>query len=530
MIINQNQNFIYKSRINHKPKDYVTQNNQSNTNLNITPLKRESNEISFKGVSSIKMSWVKKLFYSQTKAMPLDTSIETLEKYIGKNTRSLLSSIMKDHSSNFSQRVVITTENGKRNISFVEKRPTLLIWEGIKYPFTQLPQEIYYGTVKWMAKHKMISPEKFASIEKNSKVYNKIKDTVKFEEKFNALKGQIETANKYADYSDEAKRTQLIMDSAKMYDPKSGNYNTVHERALNRIVSGFIPAFFLANDAYNLSSLIDDDKKNAKKEHDLRFNQEIKRVTSNAYLQLITLGALSKYINKSTMTILGTSSLTFLVTEAYSRLSNGKPIHFISSEEAKRINAKNAAKSGKTQAPNTNTKDDKAQQQNHKSKEQNFKSSINTAPISNTFNKIIPLTLLPKTSLQHKSDNGTKVESDIKIAKKPTSKDKAQKPLLNADTLLKSMITLVAAGYALKFARKNKDFNKIFKAGDEFWQKYYKKITQKHHLVSKTDFDKVITKLKEGGYTPAAEHYAEVAENFQKSDAIKKILQEDRKS
>src|SRR5574344_573743 len=399
MIINQNQNFIYKSRINHKPKDYVTQNNQSNTNLNITPLKRESNEISFKGVSSIKMSWVKKLFYSQTKAMPLDTSIETLKKYIGKNTRSLLSSIMKDHSSNFSQRVVITTENGKRNISFVEKRPTLLIWEGIKYPFTQLPQEIYYGTVKWMAKHKMISPEKFASIEKNSKVYNKIKDTVKFEEKFNALKGQIETANKYADYSDEAKRTQLIMDSAKMYDPKSGNYNTVHERALNRIVSGFIPAFFLANDAYNLSSLIDDDKKNAKKEHDLRFNQEIKRVTSNAYLQLITLGALSKYINKSTMTILGTSWLTVLVTEAYSRLSNGKPIPFISSEEAKKINAKNAAKNSHGDNDKTPINNNNGKHSNN-IKEQNFKSSLNIIPTSNVFSK-----LMPSTQIQTNSDN-----------------------------------------------------------------------------------------------------------------------------
>ena len=51
-----------------------------------------------------------------------------------------------------------------------------------------------------------------------------------------------------------------------MFDPKSGNYDTKHERALNRLVSGLPPAIFLANDAYNLSRMMDDDPNAATKE------------------------------------------------------------------------------------------------------------------------------------------------------------------------------------------------------------------------------------------------------------------------
>ena len=68
----------------------------------------------------------------------------------------------------------------------------------------------------------------------------------------------------------------------KMFDPKSGNYNAVHERALTRIVTGFIPAFFLAMMHNNLSRICDDDAKAAEKEKKLRFNQE-----TNVYCQML---------------------------------------------------------------------------------------------------------------------------------------------------------------------------------------------------------------------------------------------------
>ena len=50
-----------------------------------------------------------------------------------------------------------------------------------------------------------------------------------------------------------------------MFDPRTGNYDTKHERALCRMVSGLPPAIMLATDAYNLSRMMDDDPAAAKK-------------------------------------------------------------------------------------------------------------------------------------------------------------------------------------------------------------------------------------------------------------------------
>ncbi len=59
--------------------------------------------------------------------------------------------------------------------------------------------------------------------------------------------------------------SSIFQSELKMFDPKSGNYDTKHERALNRLVSGLPPAIFLANDAYNLSRMMDDDPNAAEK-------------------------------------------------------------------------------------------------------------------------------------------------------------------------------------------------------------------------------------------------------------------------
>ena len=69
--------------------------------------------------------------------------------------------------------------------------------------------------------------------------------------------------------------SSLFQTFLKQFDPKSGNYDTKHERALNRLVSGLPPAIFLANDAYNLSRMMDDDPKAATKEQKTRFKDII---------------------------------------------------------------------------------------------------------------------------------------------------------------------------------------------------------------------------------------------------------------
>ena len=57
------------------------------------------------------------------------------------------------------------------------------------------------------------------------------------------------------------------------------------------------------------------------------------RIGFNAYITLVTLGALNKYINNSKMGIMLMTALTTLTTEAFSRVINGKHITRLTPEE-----------------------------------------------------------------------------------------------------------------------------------------------------------------------------------------------------
>ena len=150
--------------------------------------------------------------------------------------------------------------------------------------------------------------------------------------------------------------SSIFQSELKMFDPKSGNYDTKHERSLNRLVSGLPPAIFLANDAYNLSRMMDDDSKAAEKERKTRFKQEVSRILTSGYLTLITMGAFQKFINKSKAGIVLTTGITVLVTEMFSRISNGKHIFRLSPEQARRENEKLHAPEAKIKPVETQNK------------------------------------------------------------------------------------------------------------------------------------------------------------------------------
>lgn len=152
-----------------------------------------------------------------------------------------------------------------------------------------------------------------------------------------------EEVDKIISKVDKDMSSSVFQSEMKMFDPKTGNYDTKHERALNRLVSGLPPAVFLATDAYNLSRMMDDDDKAAEKERKIRFKQEASRILTSGYLTLITMGAFQKFINKSKMGIVLTTGITVLVTEMFSRLSNGKHITRLTPEQARKINEKENA-------------------------------------------------------------------------------------------------------------------------------------------------------------------------------------------
>ena len=250
---------------------------------------------------------------------------EFTNKYIG-NIGSDLFDHLKD--SKLSKKMLKVEGN---EATIYKKSIPQLIWDGLKYPFTILPADLLNGSVELLGK---IKPFKKWSENVLAKPFFKnIRQRSKIDAKMNSLQGLFETQKKLAsklangELTEAEVSSEMFQRSVKMFDKeKYGAYDTKHERALNRLVSGLPPAIFLANDAYNLSRMMDDDPKKAEKEKKTRFNQEATRILTSGYLTLITLGALNKYINNSKFGIMLMTGATVLFTEAFSRLANGKHI------------------------------------------------------------------------------------------------------------------------------------------------------------------------------------------------------------
>lgn len=119
------------------------------------------------------------------------------------------------------------------------------------------------------------------------------------------------------------------------FKPLMPNYNAEAERSLNRIVTGLIPAFFLANDAYNLSMYMNNNKDAAKKEKERRFNQEVARIGITATATFYLMSIFSKQCNKSIPLTAGLTAGMVLVSEVMGRLMAGNPVLPVSVEKAK---------------------------------------------------------------------------------------------------------------------------------------------------------------------------------------------------
>lgn len=483
MIINNNKNTIHKSRIGYKNKHSVAQIRVLN---NKPSAERNLNDISFKGGFSI--AGLKKAFAPYIKkSHNLQENLELLEKYVGKAPSSLNAETIKwPQIGEYLKR-----NNNGQIIEISEKNWPTLIWEGIIYPIKELPLHI----AEW-AKN-LVTPK---TKQKAEGIFETLNNT----DIVNSMSGYMESAAKYKHDSAAIQSSELFTKAMKMFDPKSGNYNGVHERALTRVVTGLIPAYFLANDAYNLSRLCDDDPKEAEKERKLRFNQEIKRVMSNAYLQLITLGALSKFINKSTWSFVGVTALTVLITEAFSRLSNGKKIHFISQEEAVKINEKEAKKKNK------NSNDNTTEVTNVSKSKPGFKG----ANVFETFGIVsqMPFETMNIATFTEKLNE---------------ENNKELKPLLTLPVIAKWFVGTIALGIAFKHGKNIKIGASQIKLGDYLnviskkYDALYNKLTQKDFKIANTEFKQIINKLRQYDDTIASK-IEEIALNSQRTGKIKK--------
>lgn len=499
MKISHKQNLLYKDRMSHKQKPFVTKEQFSNKSFNETPLERESNDISFKGVSSY--------LYKESKAFNLPLSIKTVEKYIGKSLKRLNNNVDKWGEI---QEFIIKNDD-KTKVVIKEKSWVKHLINGIAYPFLELP--LHIGTsIKNIFVKKVPKEAKEAKnlLEKHVKILNNT-DII------NSFSGYLETVQKYKYDTEKVKSAGFFTNAMKMSDPKSGNYNAVHERALTRVVTGFIPAFFLANDAYNLSRICDDDQKAAAKEKKARFNQETKRVLSNAYIQLITLGALSKYINRSKAMFIGVTAASVLLTESFSRLTNNKKLYFVNKEEALKMNEKAAAKKDIKVVNAEEHKTEKAIEQKPAEAVSKSRPGFKGSKVFNNFGLI--------------SDMPWNSSNINMTGKKPDRQEiKELKPLITLPTIVKWFVGTIAAGFAIKYGKKAvlKNGNKI---GDYFnviskrYDKFYNNLTMKDYTVTKEEFGKVLNKLRE--YDDVlAQKFEDVVAKSQKSNKVSKIANE----
>ena len=382
------------------------------------PLKSNpSSDLSFKGLSL-------GLYKPLDKVYSKSEFEKFAEQYLGKMGKELLDDITIKNKA-LAHNLISIDPKDPDKIIISKKTIPHLAWDGIIYPFKILPGDMLNGTVELLGKvpglknwsDKTLQRPFFKNIRQRSKIDSKINSLtglvtyrdMKLDE---AKKAFAKNAGKDINALTEEELAQIAqdvdskMDSKvfqsilKQFDPKSGNYDTKHERALNRLVSGLPPALFLANDAYNLSRMMDDDPKAADHERKVRFKQETSRILTSGYLTLITMGAFQKFINKSKAGIVLTTGITVLVTEMFSRLSNGKHITRLSPEKAREINAKNHAPEAEIK-PQTENK----------------------GQVSSTGNPQQPV---------------------------PTDKKEQQKPLLSFDTVMKASAAILAAGYAIK--------------------------------------------------------------------------------
>ncbi len=404
-------------------------------------------------------------------------SIREFKEFTGKHIGNIGSDLF-DHLKDSPLAKKMLKVNGDEAILYKKTVPQL-IWDGLKYPFTILPADILNGTVELLSK---IKPFKgWADNVLQKQFFKNIRQRSKIDAKMNSLQGLVKIKNDFQKvlengqrkYTDSQISSEMFQRSVKMFDTeKYGAYDTKHERALNRLVSGLPPAIFLANDAYNLSRMMDDDAKKAEKEKKTRFSQETARILSSGYLTLITLGALNKYINNSKFGIMLSTGLTVLFTEALSRLINGKHIKKLTPEQARLENEKN-------NAPEKNIK--------------------------------------PDTSF--------KANPAAKTEKAPQ-----QKPLLSFDTLLKGSAIIIAAGVGIKSLRKIPSVDNMFKAFQEPFQKWYnKKTINPDYKITGKEFKKIVAVLDKNGFKDLAKKYTNIAEKLlnEETDFVNGMIKDD---
>lgn len=333
-------------------------------------------------------------------------------------------------------------------------------------------------TINEFAKEKGVNPEKLTAV----------------------LSGRDKSpgTEKLAQEANDYIREKLYKSGCKFFDKHTGNFNTAYERPLNRVITGVIPITFLANDAYNLSVLCGDKKEDSLNEAKARRRQEIIRIFTTAYIQLLIFGAFTKQVNTISWFAPVTTAATALVSEIFSRKKLNRPVFFLSKERAQEYNKNNNSENSRNNTQQT------AKNVSDAVKNINF---TDNSKIFKGFNS-----------------------SSAAFRGEKKSDKKEEKALINFKTFKKGVIGLTGAFFALSFI-KNSTYTKntklvqgVINLGKTIQEKLYEPFAYKDFEISEKKFGSVMQSLRDTGCGKTAEGHEFIKNKYSFiSDGIVKM-------
>lgn len=414
-------------------------------NSNISePLKPISKDLSFKG-SSIK----------KPEIITISQAIERFTKEFGASAAEHLKNTIDKVSSS-------TDATGIKKVGDkLEFKPQTLAQkfkEIVVTAFVKLPVDAAIGGLELLKKVPGLKNSKKLDKMLNANIFKKRKEEIRLTSEAAAIQNLFEQAND--------KDFKAFNDAHSRLKPAVCNYSSIVERSLTRFVTGMIPAFFLANDAYNLSMYMRNNKTDAKEEKKRRFNQETARIIATTAL---TFGILS-FFSKKTNASGGTTNLLMagaaFVSEFVGRIMAGNPVLPVGENAARKYSEKRA-----------------------KDKKQENKVDDKKSPSS-----------------AFKGNDGKE-----KVYHTPPTEG-----VLTFANVIKVVGGLLAFGFAAEKVKNIKSVDKQL----ETWKKAYDKHFKKDSMITREEYNKLTKRLRDNGFSKIADRYDEIIKD-QKGDKIK---------
>lgn len=448
VLLGKSENIQNRVRSKRQPLNSVPLSTTPNHEdiLNERPLKLNSQNLAFHGLSGIKVDDAVAKYAAE------------FGEVAGKYFKDMIEQAHKSPVSTI-------TINPDNTIKFTKKSNTSIVIDTLTYPFLRMPLDIINTCLGALKKIPGL---------KNAKLIDSILNASPLKKRSDVLKELSDVAGIQQYFEILASGKSGFGAAHKRLSPSISNYSSITDRTMTRLVSGVVPAFFLANDAYNLSVYMNKNQTDAKEQKRKRFNQEIIRVALTAWSTFVVMNIFAKKSNSSMAMSTTLTSIMVVVSEMLGRYMAGNPIFPVTEAQAKKYAAKAKGKFNQSQ------NNDKADETSKNSSTKNAK------------------------------------ESDF--SSKKQSNEPAPPPkhgILTLSNALNLIGGLIVFGFVVD---KIKGIKKVSESLKRISASYDKYLT-KDFIIDRKEFDKITEKLEQSGFNEIAEQYRKIASD-QKGDKL----------